>query len=146
MKEYIESNVKYERQAEDGLLKKVTERYIVDAISFSEAENRLLEEVGPFAAGEVIVNDMKRVQYMELFETTDESADKFFKVRISILYVDEETGKERRQTANLLVQASDIPNSLERMREAMKGYMLDFDIVNVADTKIMDVYHYKSKI
>lgn len=145
MKEYIESNVKYERAAENGLMKKVTERYIVEALNFTEAEHRLMEEVSCFASGDLQVWDMKRVQYMEVFETTDDSADKFFKVKISIIALDEETGKERRTAANLLVQASDIPNALERMREAMKGYMLDFDIVNVADTKIMDVFHYKPK-
>lgn len=144
MKEYIESNVKYERAAENGLLKKVTERYIVEALNFSEAEHRLMEEVGCFASGDLQVADMKRVQYMEVFETTDESADKFFKVKISIITLDEESGKERRTAASLLVQASDIPNALERMRESMKGYLLDFDIVNVADTKIMDVYHYQA--
>ena len=144
MKEYIESNVKYERAAENGALKRVTERYIVEALNFTEAERRLMEEVSPFASGEFNVWDMKRVQYMEIFETEDESADKFFKVRISIITVDEESGKERRTAAAILVQGSDIPNALERMREQMKGYMLDFDIVGVADTKIMDVYHYQS--
>lgn len=143
MKEYIESNVKYERMAENGALKKVTERYVVEAMNFTEAENRLMEEVSCFASGEFQVWDMKRTQFMEIFETTDESADKFFKVKISIITLDEESGKERRTNATLLVQASDIPNALERMRESMKDYMLDFDIVNVADTKIMDVYHYK---
>lgn len=143
MKEYIESNVKYERAAENGAFKTVTERYIVDALNFTEAERRLMEEVGPFASGDFQVRDMKRVQYMEIFETEDDSADKFFKVRISIINIDEESGKERRTTASILVQGSDIPNTLERMREQMKGYMLDFDIIGVADTKIMDVFHYK---
>lgn len=145
MKEYIEANVKYDRAAENGALKPVTDRYIVDAITFSEAESRLLEEVGPFAAGEVVVKDMKRVQYMEIFECTDDSADKFFKVKISIISYDEEKEKERRTNAAILVQASDIPNALDRMREQMKSYMMEFDIVNVADTKIMDIYHYQPK-
>lgn len=143
MKEYIESSVKYERQVENGALKKVTERFIVECNSFGEAEQRLLEEVGPFASGSLDVWDMKRVQFMEIFESSDESADKFFKVRISIIVLDEEAGKERRTSATILVQASDIPNALDRMREAMKGYMLDFDIANISETKIMDVYHYK---
>lgn len=144
MKEYIESNVKYERMTDNGALKKVTERYVVEALNFAEAENRLMEEVSCFSSGEFQVWDMKRTQFMEIFETTDESADKFFKVKISIITLDEESGKERKTSATLLVQASDIPNALDRMRESMKDYMLDFDIVNVADTKIMDVYHYKA--
>lgn len=145
-KEYIESNVRYERQTEDGGLKKVTERYIVDALTFTEAEHRLMEEVGCFASGELQVRDMKRVEYYEVFESTDDVADKFFKVRISIITYDEETSKERRKAATLLVQAHDISDALERMRESMKGHMVDFDIVNVSDTKIMDIYHFKSNL
>ncbi|MCQ2206403.1 MAG: DUF4494 domain-containing protein [Bacteroidaceae bacterium] len=145
MKEYIEANVKIDRMTSNGAMKQQRERYVVDAINFTEAERRLMEEVGAYGDGEFSVSDMKRVQYMEIFQTQDDSADKFFKVKISIITLDEESGKERRTAANLLVQASDIPNALERMRERMKGYMLDFDIATVADTKIMDVYHYKPK-
>lgn len=145
MKEYIESNVKYERAAENGGLKKVKERYIVEALNFTEAERRLMEEVGPFASGELQCWDMKRVQYMEVFECNEDSADKFFRIKISVLNIDEETGKERRQVYNILVQASDVPNALERLRENMRNSMLDFDIVHVNDSKIMDIYHYQPK-
>ena len=140
MKEYFEATVKYERQGEKGLMQKVSEKYIVDALTFGDTERRLLEEVGCYATGSVLVQDIKRTQFMEIFETTDESADKFFKVKIAMITIDEDKGVEKKTPAFLLVEAANIQDALDRMKEGMKDYLIDFDLVSVQDTKIMAVY------
>ena len=140
MKEYFEANVKYERQGEKGMMQRVNERFIVDCLSFADAEKRVLEEVGCYATGSVNIQDIKRVQYMEIFETTDEGADKFYKVKISIVTIDEDKGVEKLTPAFILVEAANIQDALERMKEGMKDYLVDFELVSIHDTKIMDVY------
>lgn len=97
MKEYIEANVKIDRMTSNGAMKQQRERYVVDAINFTEAERRLMEEVGAYGDGEFSVSDMKRVQYMEIFQTQDDSADKFFKVKISIITLTKRAAKSAAQ-------------------------------------------------
>ena len=76
MAEWFECKIKYERTMENGMLKKVNEPYLVDALNFTEAERRITEEIAPFMMGEFQVSDIKRARFAEIFETTDESADR----------------------------------------------------------------------
>ena len=86
MNEWFQCTIKYEKTLENGLVKKVSEPYLVDAISFTEAEKRIIEEIKPFMTGIFEVADIKRAHYAELFESADEIADRFFKAKASNLY------------------------------------------------------------
>lgn len=82
---------------ENGLVKKVNEPYLVDALNFTEAERRIIEEITPFMTGEFEVSDIKRAHYAELFEApSDDSADKFFRAKLIFITLDEKSGKEKR--------------------------------------------------
>ena len=128
---------------ENGLVKKVTEPYMVDALNFTEAERRIIEEMSPFMTGEFQVADIKRAHYAEFFETMEESADRWFKAKLVFVTLDEKSGKERKTSQNVLIQAADLRGAIARLDEGMKGSMMDYVIASVAETPIMDVYHYK---
>ena len=98
MSEWFQCTVKYEKTMENGQQKKVTEPYLVDAISFTEAERRIIEEISPFMAGTFEVSDIKRAHFAEIFESTDDSADRFFKAKLLFVTLDEKSGKERKTT------------------------------------------------
>ncbi len=143
MSEWFQCTVKYEKTMENGQQKKVTEPYLVDAISFTEAERRIIEEISPFMAGTFEVSDIKRAHFAEIFESTDDSADRFFKAKLLFVTLDEKSGKERKTTQQILIQATDLRDSIKRLDEGMRGSMMDYTIASVQETTIMDVYHYQ---
>lgn len=143
MNEWFECKVKYEKTMDDGKVKKVNEPYLVDAISFTEAEKRIIEEIKPFMTGEFQVSDIKRARYAELFETAEESADRWFKAKLTFITLDEKSGAEKKTTQNVLIQAADLRAAVSRLDEGMRGSMMDYVISSIAETGIMDVYHYR---
>jgi hypothetical protein len=82
MHNWFECKIRYEKIAENGMNKKVTEPYLVDALSFTEAESRIIEEITPFISGEFTVSDIKRANYSELFPSDEEAADRWFKCKL----------------------------------------------------------------
>lgn len=142
-KQWFECKVKYEKTMENGLIKKVNEPYLVDALNFTEAERRIIEEITPFMSGEFEVSDIKRAHYAELFEAlTDDSADRYFRAKLVFITLDEKSGKEKKTSQNVLIQASDLRDAIKRLDEGMKGSMMDYTIASVTETSLMDVFHY----
>jgi hypothetical protein len=141
--EWFECKVKYERTLDDGKVKKVTEPYLVDALSFTEAEKRVIEERTPYMMGEFQVSDIKRARLAELFESDLESADKFYKAKLTFITLDEKTGAEKKSSHMVLVQAGDFESAVKRLKEGMKDSMSDYVISAMTETPILDIYHYK---
>lgn len=146
MNEWFECKIKYEKTMDNGQVKKVTEPYLVDAINFTEAEKRIIEEMTPFMTGEFQVADIKRARYAELFETPGDEEDRWFKCKLTFVTLDEKSGAEKKTSQNVLVQASDLRGAIKRLDEGMKGSMMDYVISSVAETPIMDVYHYQQAV
>ena len=145
MNEWFECKVRYEKTLENGLVKKVTEPYLVDALSFTEAERRFIEEIEPFMSGEFQVTDIKRAKYAELFETDEDAADRWFKAKVAFITLDEKSGAEKKSNQNMLIQASDLRDAVKRLDKGMEGTMVDYEIASIAETPIMDVFHYKAE-
>ena len=102
---WFECKIRYEKVMEDGLQKKVNENYVVDALSFSEAETRITEEMSAYISGEFEVADIKKAAFKEVFFTDDNIADKWYKAKLQFITIDEKTEKEKRSTVTYLVQA-----------------------------------------
>jgi len=128
---------------ENGLVKKVTESYLVDALSHAEAEARIIEEMKPYISGEFTVSSVRRVSYSEFFSLGD--GVPYYKVKIALITLDEKTGAERITKVNMLVQASDLKNAIAVTEEGMKGNLSDWEIVSVSETVLEDVFFYKDK-
>lgn len=138
----FECGIRYEKTMENGMQKKVTELYIVDALSFTEAESRIIGEMECFISGEFAVVSEKITNYSELVSSDISSADKWYKVKINLITLDEKTMSEKKQPLYLLVQASDIDDARKRLNEHMSGTMADWVCEAVQETKIMDVFLY----
>jgi len=143
MYDWFECKVKYEKELGDGKVKKVVEPYLVDAMSFTEAERRIIEEMKPFMSGEFQVSDIKRAHFAELFEIDSESADKWYQCKLAFITLDEKSGMEKRTTQTVLVQAGDLREAVKQLDEGMKSSLIDYAITTVSETKLMGVYHYK---
>ena len=140
---WFECKIRYEKTLENGMVKKVTEPYLVDALSFTEAEARIIEEMKPFISGEFTVSDIKRANYSELFFSDEEAADRWFKSKLLFITLDEKSGNEKKVASNVLIQASDLRDAVKKLVEGMKGSMADYEIASMAETPIMDVYRYE---
>ena len=116
---FFECGIRYEKTLENGMQKKVTELYIVDALSFTEAEMRVTEEMKCFISGEFEVVSEKITKYSELVETAD--GDKWYKAKVNFITIDEKSGAEKKQAFFYLIQANDIDHARKRLNEYMKG-------------------------
>ena len=140
MHTWFECKIKYEKTAEEGKIVKVSEGYLIDALSFTEAEARIIEEMKPFISGEFQVANIKRARIGEMF--FNENGDKWYRSKVNFITLDEEKGVEKRTGVTMMVQASDIKEALEGITEGMKGSMADYGIANIAETLIIDVFKY----
>ena len=145
MHTWFEVKIRYEKVAENGMQKKVTEPYLFDALSFTESEGKCIEEMTPFISGEFIVSDIKRANYSEIFFSEEESADRWFKCKLVFITLDEKSGAEKKTSTHVLVQASNLRDTVKKLDEGMKGTMADYQIASVSETPIMDVYPYEAK-
>lgn len=139
---WFECKIRYEKVMEDGLQKRVTENYVVDALSFSEAEKRITEEMSSYISGEFDVTDIKIAAYKEIFFSEDDTADKWYKTKLQFITIDEKTDKEKRSTVTYLVNAGSLNGAVKNIDEMMGGTLIDYVIASVAETSLMDVYEY----
>ncbi|GHT24235.1 hypothetical protein AGMMS4957_16920 [Bacteroidia bacterium] len=135
---WFECKVKYDKMMENGVVKPVTEPYLVDALSFTEAEARIIEEVSHLVSGEFVVTDIKRAKLSELF--FNDKGDRYYKIRVSFITLDEKSGAEKKTSCNMLAQANDLKEAVAILEEGMKGGMTDYVIASVTETMIMDVF------
>ena len=144
MSQWIKTSVRFTKRMENGTTKRVTESYLVDAISFAEAEARIIKEVTPYISGEFNVSAVKKSNVSEIFRDKVEydCVKKWYKAKVAFITLDENTNSEKRTTAVYMVQAPDFHNALENFIEGMmKETMADFVIVGIEETSILDVFN-----
>ena len=143
--DWFECKVRYDKTLETGLLKKTTETYVVEALSFTEAERRIMEEMSSYISGEFSVKDIKIAPYHEIFFSDEEMADRWYKCKLQFITIDEKTEKEKRSNVNYLVQAGTLNGAVKNIDDVMGGTMIDYVIAAVAETTLMDVFEYAKK-
>lgn len=143
MYNWFECKVRYDKTLDTGMIKTVTEPYLVDALSFTEAEARIIKEMTPFISGEFTVSDIKRVKFSDSF--FNESGDRYYKAKLYFITLDEKSGSEKKTAVNMLVQASELKEAVETVETEMAKTMVDYSIAAVTETAIMDVFPYESQ-
>lgn len=140
MHNWFECKISYEKKLENGTSKKVTEPYLVDALSFTEAEARICEKLKDLVPNEFTITDIKRAKFAEIF--FNESGDRYFKAKVNFILLDEKRGIEKKTPVTMLAQASDIDEAREVINEGMKGTQSDWSLENIGETKIVDIFTY----
>ena len=142
---YYEVKIQYHKMQEDGKEKKVTEQYVVEALTFTEAESRIIEEMTPYISGEFDVVSEKIAPYNEIFLSDRTDDDKWFISKVGFITLDERTDKEKKQTFRYLVQAATSELALDYTKEMFSHGMSDYSIEAVQDTPILDVFLHEVK-
>lgn len=139
----FECGIRYEKTLDNGMHKKVTELYIVDALSFTEAESRIIGEMSCYISGEFEVVSEKITKYSELVEISN--GDKWYKAKVNYVTLDEKSGAEKKQAYFYLIQANDIDHARICLNEHMESSMADWECEALQETKIMDVFLYETQ-
>lgn len=143
---WFQTKIRYEKTMEDGLQKKVTELYVVDALSHTEAEERITEEMSAYISGEFDVKGIVPASYREIFFSDSPEADRYYKVKLQFITIDEKTYKEKRSNVFYLVQAANFNQAVKNINEVMSKTMTDYVIVSITETAVFDVYEYKESV
>lgn len=142
MTHYFISTVRYDKILENGLKKNVNEQYLFEALSFTEAEARTIKELKPYMSFNFSIPQIVKPNISELMLSNESDADRYYKVKVAFISLDEKSGIEKKTTSAMLVQAKDFKNAYDRFIDAMKGYISDYEITSIAETKILDYFPY----
>lgn len=142
---WFETRVRYDKTMEDGRNKKVTEQYVVEALSFSEAEKRIVEEMSHYVSGEFGVKAIKLAAYSETFFSDIDTDDKWFKAKLAFITLDEKTDKEKRTPVTYLVQAASLDKARAYVKEVMEKTLIDYDVISISETHFIDVFEHNKQ-
>ena len=140
MNSWYTVKVKFTKEFQDGTLKRVTEPYLVNSISFTDAEARIYQEVGEFTRGEFLVTSIAKTDFADIFHYSD--AEVWYKCKVSYITEDGDSGKEKKVNNNFLVSAHTVKEAYERIEESLKGLMVTFEIPMISVTPIVEIYPY----
>ena len=142
MNTWFTVKVKFDSQGENGLITPVTEAFLIDALSYAEAEKRILEEVRSYAtSNELEIKDIRKTKITELF--CNEGGDKWYRCKVNYITIDEDKGIEKKAPQIMMVQASKFKDAVDTLIERMKSSLSDYEIETVSETKILDVFFYQ---
>ncbi len=143
MNTWFECKVRYQKIDENGKERVANEPYLIDAVSFTDAEARINKEMEPYITGEFGVTNIKIANYSEILP--DEAGDRWFRCKVTFITIDEEKGKERKTSTNMLVQANNVKEAYENVQESMSGMTSDYTIPSVTESPILDVFPYSAE-
>ena len=139
---WFKTKVKYQKTMEDGSEKVVSEAYVVDALSFTEAENAIIDEMSVYVSGELKVSNLGKASYNEIFFSDVDDDDKFYTCKLQFITIDEKSEKEKRSNVTYLVQAKSLARALRYVDDTLRNTMIDFDIVGLNETHVFDVFEH----
>lgn len=143
MHNWFECKVRYDKTQETGVVKTVTEPYLIDALSFTEAEERIVKEMEPFIGGVFSVSDIRRKKFAETI--LNENGDRYYNARLAFITLDEKSGSEKRTAVNMLVQASSLREAMDIVEGEMAQTMVDYQFMAISETAIMDIFPYSAE-
>lgn len=140
-KNWFECRVSYDKVQENGVIKRITEAYLVDAVNFTEAEKRITEAMQPYISGDFTVSAVRRRNYESVLVGTE--GDYYYRVKLVIFTIDEKTAAEKKSNMFLLVQADSLEKAVGITQNSMRNSMADWQFHTVTETQIVDVFKYE---
>lgn len=137
---WFETKVRYDKTMDDGREKKVTEVFVVDALSFTEAEAKITEELSAYTSGETFIKAITRAPYSEVLFSDDSNDDKWYRVKLGFITLDERTDKEKKTLVMYLFQAVNIDKARSYIKEFMNSSMSDYDVASISETQVLDLF------
>lgn len=143
LSEWYEIGFRYKKTTDDGTVKAVTEQYVVEALSFTEAESNIVREMKSYVHGTYVIKTIRKAVYKEIFFSDEDKEDKWYKAKLQFITLDEKTGKEKRSNVVYLMQSASLNKACKSIDEIMNGTMTDYNSMSLQETRIMDVFELK---
>jgi hypothetical protein len=144
MNNWFTVKVKYTKQLDNGALKRVSEPYLLAAMTFTDAEARIYEELGAVIRGEFAVTGISRTEIHDIFAYDD--ADIWYKAKVKYENVDADSEKSKKVTQNFLISAHSVKEAYERLQESLQGLMVDFEIPSIIVSPIVEIFPYQEDL
>lgn len=141
---WFEAKISYMKVNEDGREKKVSESYLLDAMSYTEAEARVIKEMGSIVSGDYYIKSLKKSNITELVPSEDENDDRWYKAKVNIIDADAVTGQEKCSSQYYLVASYNLNRALENLEKILSTFVVPYEIASISDTDFMDVFPYFS--
>lgn len=142
---WFEVGIRYQKTQEDGSEKSVTEKYAIDALSFTEGESAITEEMASYISGEFKVKSMQEASYREIFFSDKDDDDCWYKAKLQFISFDDKSNKEKRSNVTYLVQAKSMHRAISNINEVMGKTMIEYEIIVLSKTNVFDVFEHKTK-
>ena len=139
-KKWFETIVRYDKTMENGEMKKVNETYVVDALTFGEAEESIAEEMKLYMSGDFDIKNINPAPYSKIFFSDKNTDYKYYRVKLNFITIDEKTQTEKKSKVTYLVQANSFEQARKNTEEVMNGTMIGYEFTSVTETKILDVF------
>lgn len=143
MKTWYVCTVRYQKEDDHGRIKNVTEKYLVDALSFTEAEAMIYEEMGQRVMGEFHVKDISRTSIVDVFEFA--GSDQFYQAKVSYMITDSDSGKEKKVNNLMLVTAHSVDEAHNRLKESLNNMLVTFTVPEIKESPVLEVFHHYKK-
>lgn len=137
---WFETKVRYDKTMDDGRERKVTEVFVVDALSFTEAETKIIEELSAYTSEETFIKAITRAPYSEVLFSDDSKDDKWYRVKLTFITLDERSEKEKKTITTYLFQAANIDKARSYIKEFMGNSMCDYDVASISETQVLDIF------
>ncbi|PHR28242.1 MAG: hypothetical protein COA38_12395 [Fluviicola sp.] len=144
MNNWFTVKVKYTKQLDNGALKRVSEPYLLAAMTFTDAEARIYEELGQIIRGEFNVVGISRTEIHDIFAYDD--ADVWYKCKVRYESMDADTEKAKKVNQNFLVSAESVKEAYERIQESLSTLMVDFEIPSIIVSPIVEIFPYTEEL
>ena len=142
---WFEVGIRYQKTQEDGSEKSVTEKYAIDALSFTEGESAITEEMAAYISGEFKVKSMQEASYREVFFSDKDDDDCWYKAKLQFIIIDDKSNKEKRSNVTYLVQAKSMRSAMNNIGDVMDKTMIDYEVMGLSKTNVYDVFEHKTK-
>ena len=144
MNNWFTVKVKYTKQLDNGALKRVSEPYLLAAMTFTDAEARIYEEWGAVIRGEFAVTGIAKTEIHDIFAYDD--ADVWYKAKVKYENFDADSEKAKKVAQNFLVSAHSVKEAYERLQESLQGLMVDFEIPSIIVSPIVEIFPYQEDL
>ena len=141
MNNWFTAKVRYTKQLEDGTFKRVSEPYLVNALTFTDAETRIYDELGSIIRGEFKITGCNPTNYDDVVTLTD--VDYFFEAKVRMNVADMDATKPKMVTKKILVSGADISDAFDNLKEVVDKYVTDIEVIGISKTQIVDIFPFK---
>lgn len=135
----FETQIRYDRINARGVQDTCTETYLVEALSFSQAEASITIEMQPYITGDLDIPAIKRISVADIIDRHNSDADKYFRAKLTYITINERTMKEKRQSFDYIVRANDIDSAHAAVVAYMKQSPQDYVIAKLEETRIVEL-------